>query len=245
MTQRYLVRVVWARNTRALGRLGVRRHELARATSRLRLARQLAVACSVLVLVGPARAARTRLRRAVGRDLLPSAAVRLRHTRTVRQVEAVVTRRARGAAVRWARYTRRHVAVRARRTLLELTLAIVLLRGRLGLILRAGALLVRCTRAARVVRQRRWHLHVLAISADVDSRALAIHRCRRCARLARAAERACRPCHAGRRAVALRYLVRAGRARAASALGSLGVGRHQLARAARRLLSTARGAVTL
>ena len=171
MRRRRLVRVGRACAAQALRCRRVRRHQLARATPRLRLACRVAMAGGVLVLVRAARHARACLRRAVRRDLLPCAAVRLRHASAARQVVAVVARRTRCAAMLCACRARGHAAVRARRALLELALAVARRRRRQRFVLRARARRMRRACATRTVRKRWRYLHVLSTRAHVHGRA--------------------------------------------------------------------------
>ena len=171
MRRRRLVRVGRACAAQALRCRRVRRHQLARATSRLRLACRVAMACGVLVLVCTTRHARACLCCAVRRDLLPCAAVRLRYAGATRQVVAVVARRTRCAAMLCARRARGHAAVRARRALLELAFAVARRRRCQCFVLCTRARCVRCAGATRTVRKRWRYLHVLSTRAHVHGRA--------------------------------------------------------------------------
>ena len=176
------------------------------------------MARGVLILVRATRTARARLRRAVRRDLLPRTTQRLRNARAAGQVEAVVARCTRSASVRRACRARCHVAVGARRALLELALAVARRGLTHRLVLSVVAHRVCRARSAAVVRQRRCYLHVLRAGAHVYVRALAVDRRRRCSRLARCAQCARCPCVAARDAMPGGGLIRAGGARAARAL---------------------------
>ena len=147
--------------------LGVRRRQLTSATSWLHLARCLAMSCGILVLVGPARYARTSLSCAVWRDFLPRSTIRLCNTGAIGQEISFVARSTRRAPVRWARGARCHVAVCARRALLKLALAVACgcLVHRLILCIRARR--VRCTCAAAIMRERWCNLHVLHARAHI------------------------------------------------------------------------------
>ena len=171
------LRLVRVRRTCAAGapccrRIG--RHELTGTTRWLRDTRHLAMRRARLVLVCAARSAHARLRRAVRRDLLPGAAVRLRHTSAAREVVALVARLARRAAVRRARDTSCHGAMLARRTLLQLALAVTRRCRGNRLVLRRCARGVGCTCTATVVSQRWRNLHVFRTRAHVHRRTLAV-----------------------------------------------------------------------
>ena len=127
------------------------------------------MSCGILVLISAARYARTSLSRAIWRDFLPRSTVRLGNTRAIGQEISFVTRSTRRASVRWARGARRHVAVCARRALLELALTVACGCLVHRFVLRIRARRVGYTCAAAILRERWRNLHILRARTHVDS----------------------------------------------------------------------------